>query len=90
MKKILLTIALLQFAVIITAQSNETPQLLYADSINKNSTNKTYKAEIAVKDSLVTSGEQNKTRPKSELKYLNNNNKNDSLIYFKNEHAIKD
>lgn len=89
MKKILLTIILFQFAEIISAQTNETPQLLYADSINKNSTNKTYKAEIAVKDSLVTSSKQNNPISKSELKYLNNN-KNDSLLYIKKENEIED
>ncbi|MCW8898051.1 MAG: hypothetical protein OQJ96_06945 [Flavobacteriales bacterium] len=92
MKNILLIVIMFHLGFIVKAQSNNTPKLLYADSINANTavTNK-QKPELLLQDSnLVNAKRKNDYKPEVKLSEgINNNNDNDSTLIKKKEIVIE-
>ncbi len=94
MKNILLIVIVFHLGFIVKAQSNNTPKLLYADSINSNTavTNK-QKPELLLQDSNLVNAKLKNENYKPEVKLSeginNKNNNNDSTLIKKKEIVIE-
>ena len=89
MKNILLIVIMFHIGFIVKAQSNNTPKLLYTDSISSTPTN-SQKPVLLLEDSISTDVKQYKKSYEPKLAKTNIiNNENDSILIKKKETEIE-